>query len=160
MHLRQATPADAAAIWELRRLSLLAGCRGFYPDDLLEAWAGGPMPADFAQHIRGHWYLIEEGQQLLASGTVNLDSGRLDGLLVHPEAFRQGLGKWMMAHLELLARQHGLDSLSLDASLNAVPFYSALGFEGGETGFYQSPRGMTLACMPMRKSLVDTAPQG
>lgn len=57
----------------------------------------------------------------------------------------------MMQHLETLARSAGLAEIRLDASLNAAPFYRSLGFSGDEVSLYHSPRGFSLACIPMVK---------
>jgi hypothetical protein len=58
-----------------------------------------------------------------------------------------------MAHLEDLAIASGLGIIHLDATLNAVSFYRAMGFEGEKMAVYASSLGVSLACVPMIKHL-------
>ncbi|MEM4780046.1 MAG: GNAT family N-acetyltransferase, partial [Halalkalicoccus sp.] len=51
------------------------------------------------------------------------------GVYVDPSAARQGIGSTLLADLERYGRERGVRTLALSASLNAVPFYQAHGYE-------------------------------
>lgn len=55
--------------------------------------------------------------------------GEVRAVYVHPAFARQGVGSALYADLERWARERGVDSLGLWASLNAVGFYERQGFE-------------------------------
>jgi GNAT superfamily N-acetyltransferase len=80
-------------------------------------------------------------------------TGRIDAVFVDPECMGQGVGSRVMQHLERLAVSLGIAELSLDSTLNAAPFYRALGYVGDQPSAFQSPRGFSLACVPMSKRL-------
>nr|WP_308452266.1 GNAT family N-acetyltransferase [Pseudomonas syringae] len=63
--------------------------------------------------------------------------------------------KKMVTHLEHLARNAGLAEIHLEATLNAESFYQRCGFTASAQAVYNSPSGLQLACVPMRKQLVD-----
>ncbi len=56
-------------------------------------------------------------------------AGEVRAVYVHPAFARQGVGTALYADLERAAREHGVASLGLWASLNAVAFYERQGFE-------------------------------
>ncbi len=51
-----------------------------------------------------------------------------------------------------VARDNGVATLKLDATLNAANFYRSIGFCGYAKGTYRPPRGIFLECMPMIKA--------
>jgi GNAT superfamily N-acetyltransferase len=91
----------------------------------------------------------------VGTGMVNLESGKVDAIFVDPAHMGAGVGKKIMSHLESLARQHGLTELHLESTLNAAPFYRSCGFRGEQVAVYNSPRGISLACIPMDKRLEE-----
>jgi GNAT superfamily N-acetyltransferase len=48
---------------------------------------------------------------------------------VLPEAGGQGIPSALLARIEIAARSLGIEAIELSASLNAVPFYVASGYE-------------------------------
>lgn len=153
IRFRRITGADAAEFFELRRRAILAGCTGYYSDEVLRAWTDPSTDGSLADRLTEHFYFAEINGEIRGSGTINIHSGRIDAIFVHPISFRQGLGTAIVQHLEQIARTLGLRRLVLDATLNAADFYRSLGFEGDTTGTYASSRGIVLPCLPMTKSL-------
>ena len=49
----------------------------------------------------------------------------------------------------------GLVEIHLEATLNTENFYQRCGFTGSAQAVYNSSSGLQLACVPMRKQLVD-----
>ena len=68
-----------------------------------------------------------------------------------------GVGRRILSYLEELALEAGLAQMSVESTLNAAPFYRVSGFVGEMVGKYESPRGISLDCIQMEKSLPNTA---
>ena len=91
------------------------------------------MPLDPDLAASGTYYLAEIGKSLVASGgwtTVVQEVGlaRIRALYVHPNWVRQGLGRRLVAWGEEEARKEGANRFAVNSSLNAVPFYSSVGY--------------------------------
>jgi hypothetical protein len=56
--------------------------------------------------------------------------------------------------LESIARSSGLAQLTLDASLNSVPFYEHAGYTHARSKDHELDAGVSMPCMAMRKELV------
>ncbi|GAA4879127.1 GNAT family N-acetyltransferase [Ferrimonas pelagia] len=161
MKIRKALSRDADALWTLRNRAILTGCAAHYPADLLQRWIEGEITDKFRRIVIEQFWLIEQAQHPLACGmittshptTANAPIGQLDAIFVDPKAMGQGAGKAMIGHLEQLGRDAGLTELTLEATLNAAPFYRRCGFIGETVEQYPSPRGFTLDCIPMVKPL-------
>ena len=91
-------------------------------------------------------------------GALVLERSELLACYVLPAAARRGVGTALVAEIEARARASGLDHLRLSASLNAEPFYAALGYEVRERSDVVLPNGHRLAAVWMRKRLTPIAP--
>lgn len=151
--IRKAVRGDARAIWDIRRAAIRQGSRGHYPPETVETWAGGDYLESYPDKVSDSHYVATCDGIIVGAGAIELQSGEITAMCVHPEHMGRGIGARIMRHLEVLAKEAGLESVSLDASLNAAPFYRACGFRGEATSTYKSPRGYSLDCIPMRKRL-------
>jgi N-acetylglutamate synthase-like GNAT family acetyltransferase len=151
--IRQASRADVGAAWDIRRAAVMSECVGAYPLDQLEEWTGGAPSKAFAHAVEDRFLVATVDEQVAGTGMIDLTTGKIDAIFVHPAYMKRGIGAGMVAHLEALARAQGLPRLRLESTLNAAPFYRALGFEGDEIAQYHSPRGLTMNCVPMTKRL-------
>ncbi len=151
--IRSATRKDADAVLSLRRCAILRGCAGHYPKSDLAIWAEGDASERFLVDLERHGFLAEAEGRLVGSGMVNLADGQIDAIFTHPDWMGQGIASAMMAHLESLARANGLQQLTLEATLNAAPFYRRCGFVASKHSEYHSPRGVVLPCIVMAKPL-------
>ena len=77
----------------------------------------------------------------------------VEAVYVSPGAGRRGIGLEILRKLEERARALGLGVLSLNASLNAVPFYERAGYVAQERSKYRLSTGVEIACVPMVKSM-------
>jgi GNAT superfamily N-acetyltransferase len=145
--------ADATAFYQLRRDSILAGCAGHYSHTELEAWTNPQFDAPLGEPLPRHFYFAKIDGRIVACGMLDVTTGRIDAVFVLPPYFGRGIATAMMQHLECIAREHGLKSLTLDATLNAVSFYRSQGFQGNATSTCQSARGIALECVPMIRPL-------
>jgi putative acetyltransferase len=137
MLVRPATPEDAHDILDLHVASIRAFGPDAYTDAQVDAWAtvpdGAPgYPIDEA----GQYYVVCERAGTLAGfGHLTNEAAEygtdaaVEAVYVHPDHTRCGVGSAILAHLEGYARGQGHGSLALWASLNAVAFYEAAGWE-------------------------------
>jgi len=160
VHIRKATIDDALTIFAIRREAIRARCRDHYPWQDLEIWTSGEMSETFARRVADKFYVAITPEQIVGTGMIDLATGKIDAVFVEPEYMGHGVGRAMMAYLEGLAISGGLQDIHLDATLNAAPFYRAMGFEGNDTAVYESSLGVSLACVPMIKRLGVVPPAG
>jgi GNAT superfamily N-acetyltransferase len=144
---------EGAAFYELRRSAIRAGCVGYYTPAQIDAWTNPLTDIGLQTPLPEHFYFAKIDGEIVGCCSLDVATGRIDGMAVSPSHFRRGIGRAMMWHLEHIARDFGVQLLTLDASLNSVDFYRSQGFQGTVVDSYQSPRGITLECVPMSKSL-------
>jgi len=150
VRFERVSESDQKAFYELRRSAIRAGCARHYDASLLEAWTDESSDSEFQRPLPEHFYFARIGDLNVACGVLDIGTGRIDAMFVSPAYLGRGVGKSMLKHLIRSAKEHGVEELSLHATLNAVEFYRSQGFRGDEVGTYQSPRGVTVSCVPMR----------
>ena len=153
LSLRKATANDAETSFAIRREAILSQCRGHYPQATLDTWTAGSMSETFARRVADAFYVATIDGMVVGTGMIDLASGKIDAVFVLPDHMGQGIGRALVNHLERMAADAGLDAIHLESTLNAAPFYRALGFEGEAVSTYHSTLGVSLACVPMVKSL-------
>lgn len=129
-----------------------------YAADVIEAWV---VPIT-EESIRGFLQNNDNEIRLLAEldgtpvglGCLVIEDSELRACYVAPEATRKGVGTAIVREIERIAREHGLDHLHLEASINAEPFYASLGYEVVKRGEHVWPSGQRMAAISMRKTLV------
>ena len=155
--IRKATENDARVAWEIRNAAINCQCTGYYPAEDLKSWTSGEMTDQFLHMVEDSFYVAAVDGRVIGTGMIDLDSGKLDAIFVHPNHMGSGVGKQIMLHLEQLAIEAGLTQVKLDSTLNASSFYRARGFVGEEVSKCKSPRGELLDCIPMKKSIENDA---
>ncbi|MDT9001371.1 GNAT family N-acetyltransferase [Paucibacter sp. APW11] len=155
--IRRATEQDARQIHVVRNSAIRAVCRQSYSQEVIDRWTDGDEPsAAFVTVVGECFYVIECQGEVVASGAVDLSTGKLDAIFVAPEHMRRGCAATMLEFLEQLAYQAGLARLHLESTLNAVGFYMRQGYVKVREAKYQSPRGFELDCAVMEKRLMST----
>jgi len=86
-------------------------------------------------------------------GAIAINSAELRACHVAPSASRRGVGSALVAQIERIALEHGLDHLHLDSSITAEPFYSALGYHVESRGEFLISPDVPMAAVKMRKNL-------
>ena len=158
--IRKACAEDAAVAWEIRNAAILSQCEGYYPPESLAIWTNGEITERFIQFVVEQFYVVAAGDTVVGTGMIDRNTGRLDAIMVRPDMMRHGIGRQMVSFLEDIARTAGLTELTLDSTLNAAEFYRSCGFVGEARGTYESPRGITLDCIPMTKTLRSPTSDG
>jgi len=97
-------------------------------------------------------FVAEDDGQLV--GVLRCRPGRLQSLFVREDHHRQGIGRMLVERCEQECARRGSRSISLAATLYAIPFYAALGYKkstGVRNGW--SFEGSGLKYQPMKKVL-------
>lgn len=128
-------------------------CVGYYSLEELEIWTNGTITLQFIEAVEDSFHVAALEGHVVGTGIVNLESGKVDAIFVHPSHMRSGIGRQILLHLEKIAHDAGLTHLHLDSTLNAAAFYRACGFVGDSIAQYESPRGISLNCIAMTKTL-------
>jgi ribosomal protein S18 acetylase RimI-like enzyme len=94
-----------------------------------------------------------DGAMVVAFGQLNPDTGEVDAVYVLPERQGEGIGHMVLSDLEQRARERGLTTLELSATLNAADFYERAGYVRQRIAVHQLPTGVELQCIRMSKRL-------
>ena len=159
--IRDAKPADAAAILETLRAAILGLTDGFYSSEIIEEWAAGNVSPErvdgLARAIANGEELVvvaaDSSDQVLGFGSIVPANNELRAVYVHPKHGRKGVGRAILRRLEELARSTGMTELQIDASINAESFYEANGFIAETRGEHTLSSGGRMSCVRMRKPL-------
>lgn len=153
LSIRLAREDEMEKVWQIRRLAILHACVEMYEQAQMLEWAGEEMTEGFSAALLGKIHILVMNNQPVATGMIDLESGKVDAIFVSPEHMGKGYAGRMMQFLENMAREAGLKEMYLDSTLNAADFYRKFGFNGECLGKCRSPRAGELDCVPMRKIL-------
>lgn len=152
MQVRVATPADAAALPDLHSAAVEAFGPPDYDDHQVEQWAKRDERSSEDYPIEdddSHVTVCVRAGAVAGFGELALQEHEIHAVYVHPDHARAGVGSALLAELEGVARGLGMAELTLQSSLNAVPFYERAGYE--RVADAESPGGLPV--VEMRKAL-------
>ena len=130
MIIREATVDDALSMMKLHERSVLELCREHYTLEQLKDWLSQSTVEKYQVRLERHRsYVAEHDGQMIAYVRWNPETNELCSIFVDPDFVRQGIATELMEIAYDDARSYGVKGLWLDASLNAVPFYTAIGWE-------------------------------
>ncbi|AIG00812.1 putative acetyltransferase [Pseudomonas fluorescens] len=155
LHIRRATHDDGPIAFDIRLQAIRSQCIGAYTAEQMLTWTRGAAEDGYTALMAKPFYLGCVDGEPVATGMLDPDHREVGALFVLPGFIGRGFGGQMLAHLEQVALQLGIEEVGLDATLNATAFYRRRGYEGGEQSIYHSPTGLALACVPMVKRLSD-----
>lgn len=157
--VREATAADAAAVCRVHEASIRGLGPEGYDERQVEAWVGDRSPADYdhlgdagarydtvavvdtegetdgegtrpsSGRVVGFGTLVPDRRDYLDDDAGVDPAGAVEAVYVHPDHAGAGVGSVLLSDLEREARDRGLASLGMHASLNAVGFYERHGYE-------------------------------
>lgn len=152
--LRPALVSDIDTLWALRTVAVRLGCATHYAPEQIAVWTASPVPAAYeTMLVDGGGIVAMLDDALVGYAMLDLHKHEVDAVFVDPARAGLGIGKRLLAALELLARERGIVRLHLSASLNAVPFYRAAGFIALRDAEYAHPSGISLDSVVMEKVL-------
>jgi N-acetylglutamate synthase-like GNAT family acetyltransferase len=151
---RRAKPEDAAAISSVHGSSVRGLCAGFYTAHQIDSWAKPRKLVHYHDAIRDAvFYVAISDGEIVGFGQLDADEAMIRAVYVLPDHAGRGLGKMLLNKLIQEARDSGLTELKLNASLNSISFYRALGFRELESVTHQLHDGTELECVGMVKAL-------
>lgn len=182
--LRLATLADVPSLTRLIDASVRGLSVGYYSAEQIDRSLHSLFGPDSQLIGDGTYYVVTETDGRLAAcggwskrrtlfggdqhrtrdGDPLLDpsceSARIRALFVHPDAARQGLGRWIFETCRAAAEAAGFETLELAATLPGVPLYSSLGFRAIETISVPLEKGLSLPIVRMQRAIVSHAAAG
>lgn len=129
-------PKDAPDVAELFVASIEELAADDYDEAQRAAWASAADDlAAFDAALAGMLTILAEaggeliGFAALKDDTKTKENRIVEMLYVAPEHARQGIGKALLDVMELLARQRGTETLTVDAAESAREFFAKFGYE-------------------------------
>jgi putative acetyltransferase len=157
--VRQAEPRDADELAAVHVDSIWTLGAKAYGAEIIRAW-GGPRTGERYRAAMGRecfFVAVEDGLEqprLLGFSSYRLEDGKhRTAVYVAGRAGRMGVGSALFRAAEAAARQSGAGEIHVDASLAAVDFYRANGFEEQARGQHPLGSGVMMDCVFMRKKL-------
>jgi len=161
--IRRAGPADVDAIIRIQEESIMGLGVDAYGPAKARAWArfGVEQSADLMS--QGEFFVAvvagrTEGVAGWSPDVERFDTAWLRYVFVRPGAARRGLGRRLVETAERAVRAAGRRRLRLWSSLNAVPFYRALGYGVLRRAAWPVEPGVELEYLLMGKSLRPPRP--
>lgn len=165
LSIRLARAEDAEALRDVQLGSIRGLGTESYSDEKVEAWAHERDPGDYPiDDADSTIFVAEQGGSIVGFGWLTLAAdedfeadvdGKISAIYVHPGFARRGVGTTIYQALETRAREEGLESLGLWASLNAVPFYERQGYSTVRELTYEFDDGVEGRTLEMQKRLED-----
>lgn len=155
--IRRAGLDDAASIATVHEAAVNGERgRGDYDDVQIDAWAHPRTLAELNEQIGARRFFIAESPtRSLAYAQLDVGAATVGSIYVVPHSWRQGVRRRLAQTAFEAARDAGLRCVELDSSLNAVPFYEALGFTRLRSLDHTLRSGVVMPCVRMTKELAD-----
>ena len=151
-------PADSPVLADIHRRAILAISPRFYSRAELASWAHGLDPARHARMAEeGATYCVavnSDGEiQGFASSRPDGPDGRVLAIFVDPDAQGQGIGGALLQTVEQDLIALSPRRLIIGASLSAVAFYEAHGYQVTARRLHGTRGGLEIAMRDMEKTL-------
>lgn len=128
MTIREACDSDVRRMSYLIRENTLNVSENGYSDEQKRIWIKENTPGIIRNKLRDRTIFCSFQGKFLV-GTISLFKNEILGLYVSYKRRGQGIGRALLTHLELYARDHGISDLTLTSTPSAEAFYRANGFE-------------------------------
>ncbi|MCF8474722.1 MAG: GNAT family N-acetyltransferase [Emcibacter sp.] len=170
MQIRAITGTDIKAFQDVMKISIAGICTNAYGATTTAAWVSDKNPA-FHFKIPEFAFLVEEDGQIIVVGGWSLTDkvdlhpnsdqviekpthARINAVYVRPNFEGRGLGQHMIAHLEAdIMTRSSVRDVYLWSTINAIPFYQAMGYTGGIDQFPEVAEGHKIQVRYMWKRL-------
>ena len=159
--VREAEPSDVPAIATVHAASVRGLAAARYDHDQIASWSDSTeddfsLPDDGGRVVAAETAGSggsEAGGAVAGFGAIDLESGEVRAVYVHPDHAGEGVGSAILRELESRARAEGLADLHLGASLNAVSFYEAHGWTSTGPAVHELEGDVELEAVEMEKWL-------
>jgi predicted N-acetyltransferase YhbS len=130
VRIRQARADDRDAITAVHVASVRNVEPSVYDEAALAVWEAGAESAEYAITDDATAVPVaEHDDRLVGFAEASAEAAELAKLYVDPAWQGRGVGRALAEAVEESLRRRGVDSLFVEASLNAAPFYEHVGFE-------------------------------
>jgi len=154
--IREGAPADREAISRTHVASVRGVEDSTYDDEELAVWESGAAATSYPLDDPGVVFLVAERDGEIAGfAEASIAESELDKLYVDPAYQHRGIATSLSEAIERRLRSQGVESVSVEASTNAVPFYQRVGYE--RVGTHQKP--ITLHGTAVEIQVVDMEKQ-
>jgi putative acetyltransferase len=134
---RPAMRKDASRLHDIRRRSIVELARPTMPEAEAQAWAAQLTLSGMERKLHElEVWIAELDGVIVGWGAIRGD--RLEGLYAAPECAGQGIGAGLLAMIEGLMRERGIQAVRAEASSNAREFYLRRGYRANGP---QTPKG-------------------
>ena len=145
--IRRAHLSDHPRIVQLQRCSLQVLCQKDYSVEQVKV-----LLKDKRDYKNWKWgetvFVAEYGRTIVGFAARN--QNWITAVYVHPEFTRKGIGSRLLNILEDDSKVCGINSLFVDASITAKPFYDSCGYQM-KTPVLICVRGVQVHCIEMQK---------
>jgi putative acetyltransferase len=157
--VRPAVADDGEGIAQAHVDSIRSISATAYAKEIVNDWAGSRTGEDYRRRMReGELFFVAhdgaDEKYILGFSSHRAEPDRHSiTTYVRGDTARKGVSTALLAAAEDAARRHGAREIRIDASLVAVPFYKANGFEELGSGEHALKSGGKMSCIFMRKRL-------
>ena len=154
--IRRAREEDCEGIARVHARAVREIAHSHYTPEEIAAWEKPHELRVYVEAVQNkQFYVAEEDGVVIGFGTLNDKQNLIEAVYVSPQAVRRGVASAILLQLEERARELGIQSLKLDASLNAVPFYKSAGYETQKEMKHRLASGLEIGCVLMTKTIND-----
>jgi putative acetyltransferase len=150
---------DAESFLRVHHAAVHESAKDSYAPDILDAWASPDIKARLEKYSDAAKDEIRigafDGATMAGLGAIAPEKQELRACYVHPDYGRMGVGAKIVAALEQIAKGMGLETLTLDSSINAEKFYQSMGYAIIERTSHRLGDGSFMPAIKMRKVLKD-----
>lgn len=152
VQIRPAARDDEPALTAAHVASVRGVDGSAYDDAELAVWASGAVSTSYGLDDSDTVVLVAEREGAVAGfAEASVDAAELDKLYVDPEHQGRGIATSLSEAVDRRLRSRGVESLSVEASVNAVPFYERVGYE--RVGTHRKP--ITVDGTSVEMTMVD-----
>jgi len=156
VQLRRMLPEDVDEVIDVHRKSIYGLCKEFYTQEQMEIWTSMFNTKIFNEGIKNSnniGIVATQDNRIVGYGFFNLEDREIKGMYLIPEVIKKGVGQMILTRLELIAKEHNLDKLVLNSTLNAVVFYEKCGYHKIRDEIFELSESCKLPCVYMLKRL-------
>lgn len=130
VQIREGVPEDEEAIAEAHVASVRAIDTSAYDDEELAVWESGVASISYTLDDAETVFLVADHDGEIAGfAEASADEAELDKLYVDPAYQDRGIATSLSNEIDVRLRSRGVNSVYVEASVNAVPFYEGVGYE-------------------------------
>jgi putative acetyltransferase len=151
--VRRATADDAAAIALVHAAAIRGLASTHYEPAQISAWSADKQPDRYRRALAAGERMFVATVNGSVIGFAACQDDEVRAVYVDPRYIRRGIGTRLLATVEDEALARGARVLRLEASLNAVAFYSLRGYKECGRATHPLRGGEHLDCVLMTKIL-------